>query len=160
MVYEWFQNFTSGDLNTSDVVHSGNHIKATSPEIFKEIHDMVTGDKKLKESGISRAVHKMAAVIDRTKWNPRKSFKECLQLFRIILVISSLYTEDGYTSTGSGLKISWSTGLPVNWLHQKKTKTILSVRKVKVTAFGHCAGIILVDYSEKRKTITGAHCAS
>lgn len=42
----------------------------------------------------------------------------------------------------------------------KKAKTVLSVRKVMATVFWDCHGIILIDYLEKGRTITGTYYAS
>ena len=42
----------------------------------------------------------------------------------------------------------------------KKAKTVLSAGKVMATVFWNSQGIILVDYLEKGKTITGAYYAT
>ena len=42
----------------------------------------------------------------------------------------------------------------------KKAKTVLSAGKVMATIFWDSHGIVLIDYLQKRKTITGEHYAS
>ena len=66
----------------------------------------------------------------------------------------------GYTIICPKQKYSPNSGLQKGNRLQKKAKTVFSAGKVMATVFWDSHGVILIDYLQKGKTITGAYYTS
>ena len=186
-VYKWFQNFRSGHMGTSDAERSGRPVEVTTPEIIDKIHDMVMDDRRVKVREIASAVgistervhNILHQHLDMTKlsarWVPRlltldqkrnrvKCCKDGLQLFqknpqdfkRRFVTVDETWIHH-YTPETKEQSKQWVTK---GESAPKKAKTVPSAGKIMATVFWDSQGIILIDYLEKGKTITGAYYSS
>ena len=186
-VYKWFQNFRSGHMSTTDAERSGRPVEATTQEIIDKIHDMVIDDRRVKVREIASAVgissERVHNILHQhlgmkklsARWVPRlltvdhkrnrvRCSKDGLQLFqqnpqdfrcRFVTVDETWihhYTPE--TKEQSKQWIVSGESAP------KKAKVVPSAGKVMATVFWDSQGVILIDYIEKGKTITGAYYSS
>lgn len=186
-VYKWFQNFRTGHMGTSDAERSGRPAEATTPEIIDKIHDMVMDDRRVKVREIASAVgistERVHNILHKhldmrklsARWVPRlltleqkrNRVRYCmdgLQLFqknpedfkrRFVTVDETwihYYTPETKQQSKQWVKMGESA--------PKKAKTVPSAGKVMATVFWDSQGIILIDYLQKGKTITGAYYSS
>ncbi|XP_026828418.1 histone-lysine N-methyltransferase SETMAR-like [Ooceraea biroi] len=177
-VYKWFQNFRSGHMSTSDVECSGRPVEATTPEIIDKIHDMVMGDRRVKIREIASAMgissERVHNILHQhlgmkklfARWVPRlltvDQKRNCLfqrnpRDFRRRFVIVDETWIHHYTPETKEQSKQWvASGESA----PKKAKIVPSAGKVMATVFWDSQGIILIDYMEKGKTITGAYYSS
>lgn len=185
-VYKWFGNFRSGHMDTCDAERSGRPLEVTTPEIIDKIHDMVLEDRRVKVREIATAVgistervhnilHKH---LDMTKlsarWVPRlltadqkrirvNCSKEGLQLleknpedfWRRFITVDETWIHYYTPETKEQSKQWVAKGEPA----PKKAKTVPSAGKVMATVFWDTQGVILIDYLQRGKTITGEYYA-
>jgi histone-lysine N-methyltransferase SETMAR len=78
------------------------------------------------------------------------------EFFRRFVTVDETWIHHYTSETKEQLKQWISTGEPA----PKKAKTVKSAGKVMATVFWDARGIILIDYLEKGKTITGEYYAS
>jgi len=186
-VYKWFQNFRSGHMDTSDAKRSGRPVEVTTPEIIDKIHDMVMDDRRVKVREIASAVgisnERVHNILHQhlsmkklsARWVPRlltidqkrnrvRCCKDSLQLLqrnsqdfkRRFVTVDETWIHH-YTPETKEQSKQWvlkGESAP------KKAKTIPSAGKIMATVFWDSQGIILIDYMEKGKTITGAYYSS
>ena len=183
-VYKWFQNFRAGHMGTCDAERSGRPVEVTTPEIIDQIHDMVMGDRRVKVRQIASAVgistERVHNILHKhldmrklsARWVPRlltldqkrnrvKCCKESLPLFqknpkdfkRRFVTVDETWIHY-YTPETKQQSKQWVTN---GESARKKTKTVPSAGKVMATVFWDSQGIILIDYLEKGKTITGQY---
>jgi hypothetical protein len=90
-------------------------------------------------------------------WGHPRTICKCFSgIHRTLGVGLSLWMEHGYTTTLLRPRNSQNNGFPVGSLHPKKAKTVHSAGKVMATVCWDSQWIILINYLEKGKTITGA----
>ncbi|XP_025155966.1 histone-lysine N-methyltransferase SETMAR-like [Harpegnathos saltator] len=182
-VYKWFQNFRNGNMSTSDAERSGRPVEATTPKIIDKIHNIVMNDRRIKVREIASAVgisterahNILHQHLDMKKlfsrWVPRlltvdqklnrvRCSKDGLQLFqqnpqdfrRRFVIVDTTWIH--YYSPETKERIAGAESV------SKQAKTVFSSGKVMATVFWDSQGIILIDYMEKSKTITGGYYSS
>jgi histone-lysine N-methyltransferase SETMAR len=183
-VYKWFQNFRC-HMSTTDAECSGRPVEATTPEIVDKIH-MVMDDGRVKVREIASAVgissewvhnilhqhlnmRKLSArwvpqllTVDQKRNRVRRS-KDNLQLFQrnpqdfrhCFISVDETWIHH-YTPETKEQSKQW---VP-SGESAPKAKTVPSAGKVIATVFWDSQGIILINYLEKGRTITGASYSS
>lgn len=186
MVHKWFTEFRCGRTNTTDAERSGRPAEITTEEMINKIHDIVLEDRRVKISEIAKKVNisnervfnilhehlgmkKLSA-----RWVPRlltvdqkrtrvTISKLCLDKFkcnsseflRRYVTVDETWIHY-YTPETKEQSKQWTSP---NERAPKKAKTVRSAGKIMATVFWDSKGIILIDYLEKGKTITGQYYA-
>ena len=186
MVHKWFTEFRCGRTSTTDAERPGRPIEVTTEEMVTKIHDIVLEDRREKVREIAKKVSisnecvfnilhehlgmkKLSA-----RWVPRlltvdqkrnrvTISKKCLDKFkrnsneflRRYVTVDETWIHY-YTPEMKEQSKQWTSP---GERAPKKAKTIPSAGKVMATVIWDSKGIILTDYLEKGKTITGQYYA-
>lgn len=186
MIHKWYTEFRCGRTSTKDAERAGRPIQVTNPEMVNKIHDLVMDDRRIKIREIAYIVKiskdRIAYILKEhlnmkklsARWVPRLLSVDHKRK-RVLL---SQYGLDIFHSNTTEFLRRFIT-VDETWIHHytpetkeqskqwrfstesapKKAKTVLSAGKVMATVFWDAHGIILVDYLEKGKTITGPYYA-
>lgn len=183
----WVAEFKRGRTHTNDDPRSGRPKTATTPEIIDKIHDMVLADRRIKVREIEEAVgisyERVTNILHQelgmrklsARWvphllNPEQkriralTSAECLELFkknpvdfkRRFVTMDETWIHH-YTPESKIQSKQW-TGHGESF--PKKAKTIQSAGKVMASVFWDAKGILLIDYLEKGRSITGQYYAT
>lgn len=184
-IYKWFQNFRNGYMSTSDAERSGRPVEASTSENIDKIHDMVMDDRRMKVREIASAVDISSERVHNilhqhlnmrklfTRWVPRlltvdqkrnrvRCSKDNLELFQLnpqdfkrrFVTVDETWIHHYTPEKESKEGVASGESAP------KKEKTVPSAGKIRATVFWDSQGIILIDYLEKGKTITGVSYSS
>ena len=186
-VYNWVNEFKRGRSSTSDEPRSGRPVEVTTPEIINKIHDMVLKDRRLKVRELAAAtgisIGTVVSILHEklgmrklsARWVPRllsaenkrnrvvaseallaRINRNPVEFFRRFVTVDETWIHHYTPETKEQSKQWIGTGEAA----PKKAKTVKSAGKVMATVFWDARGIILIDYLEKDKTITGVYYAS
>ena len=182
-VKKWAADLKRGRTSIQDDERSGRPKTATTDEIVTKIHNAVLHDRRLKvreladivNISIDRVHYILHDVLGMKKlsarWVPRlltvdqkrirmNISQECLDLFkrnsaeflRRFITWIHYYTPE--TKQQSKQWMGAGESAP------KKAKTVPSAGKVMATVFWDSHGVVLIDYLEQGRTITGEYYAS
>lgn len=185
-VKNWVASFKRGKISVEDDDRPGRPISVSTPENVNAVHDMILSDRRISIKQISetlkisceRVHHIIHADLDMkkisAKWIPKclnadqkrarvKSSRSLCALFdkdpdflnRVITMDETwLYFYDPETKQQS---MEWRhSGSP----RPKKFRVQKSAGKVLASVFWDSRGVIMVDYIEKGKSITGEYYSS
>lgn len=186
MVHKWFTEFRCGRTSTTDAERPGRPIEVTTEEMVTKIHDIVLEDRRVKVREIAKKVsisnERVFNILHEhlgmkklsARWVPRlltvdqkrnrvTISKKCLDKFkrnsneflRRYVTVDETWIHY-YTPEMKEQSKQWTSP---DERAPKKAKTIPSAGKVMATVFWDSKGIILIDYLEKGKTITGQYYA-
>lgn len=186
-IKKWAAEFKRGRTSIEDDERLGRPCTATTDEIIEKIHNAVLDDRRIKvheladiakisDERVRNILHdhlhmkKLSA-----RWVPRllttdqkhqrmNLSKQCLQLFqrnpdeflRRFVTVDETWVHH-YTPETKQQSKQW---VEAGSSAPKKAKVVPSAGKVMATVFWDAKGIILIDYLEKGKTITGVYYAS
>lgn len=183
----WVSEFKRGRTHTSDESRSGRPKSATTPEIVDKVHDMVLEDRRIKVReieeaiGISyeRVVHILHNELGMKKmcarWVPHllsseqkriraRTSADNLELFKknpvdfkrrfVTMDETWIHHYTPETKIQSKAWIGHGESAP------KKAKSVQSAGKVMASVFWDAKGILLIDYLDKGKTVTGQYYAT
>src|ERR1700712_1634247 len=184
MVQKWFTNFRCGQMTTEDAERPGPSFTVTTEEIVTKVHDIVLHDRRVKVREIAEAVgistERVHNILHQhlemkklsARWVPRlltvdqkrnrvTTSKDCLDMFkrnpkeflRRFVTVDETWIHHYTPETKEQSKQWTSPGERA----PKKAKTVISAGKVMATVFWDSQGIILIDYLEKGRTITGQY---
>lgn len=187
MIHKWFTEFRCGRTSTNDAERSGRPVEVTTTEMIKKIHDIVLNDRKVKVREIVKAVnisfdrvlnilHNYLAMQKLcARWVPRELTID-QKRNRVVLSEQNLayFKKDPkeFMRRFITMDETWihhytpeSREGPKQWCEKekgapKRPKTQQSAGKVMASVFWDSQGIIMIDYLEKGRTITGAYYAS
>ncbi|XP_015432649.1 PREDICTED: histone-lysine N-methyltransferase SETMAR-like [Dufourea novaeangliae] len=180
----WVSEFKRGRSHTIDAPCSGRPKTATTPEIVDKIHDMVLADRRIKVREIveavsisyERVVHILHNELGLNKlsarWVPHLLNSEQKRV-RAQMSADSL---EVFKRNPTDFKRRFVT-MDETWIHHytpetkiqskqwighgesvpKKAKVIRSAGKVMASVFWDAKGILLIDYLQKGKTVTGQY---
>jgi|SRR5687768_3191449 len=183
-VKKWHADFKRGNTSTDDAPRSGRPNEAVTEENIRKIHRIVLNDRKVKVSEIADTLHIstervrniLHEYLDMKKlsarWVPRMltidqkqkrvdDSEYCLAYFqrnpsdflrRFITMDETwihYYTPESNRQSAEWLQ--WGENRP------KRPKTQRSAGKVMASIFWDSHGIIIIDYLEKGRTITGEY---
>lgn len=183
----WVNEFKRGRTSIKDAPRSGAPKTAVTPEVIDKVHDMVLADRRVKVCELAEA---MGISIERTyfilhneldmkklcaRWVPRlltpeqkrnrmRTSADCLEVFkknptdflRRFVTMDETWIHHYTPETKQQSKQWTARGEPAS----KKAKCVPSAGKVMASVFWNAKGILLIDYLEKGKTITGEYYAS
>src|SRR5436190_23298789 len=186
-VKRWVAEFKRGRTSLADDERSGRPTTATTIDNIEEIHQMVMDNRRIKVREIAEAIgiskervcHILTEELGMRKltarWVPRlltldqkrirmNISKALLERFkrnesdflRRLITVDETWIHHFTPETKEQSKQWTAKGEPA----PKTAKTVLSAGKVMATVFWDSHEIILIDYLQKRKTITGAYYAS
>lgn len=183
----WAAEFKRGRISLADDERSGRPKTATASDNIKKIHQMVLDDRRMKVREIEEALgiskERICHILNEelgmrklsARWVPRLL---TLDQKRIRMNISkALLTrfkqnEPDFLQRFITVDETWihhytpeTKEQSKQWIAKgepapKKAKTVSSAGKVMATVFWDSHGIILIDYLQKGKTITGEYYAS
>jgi len=180
----WFNEFKRGRTSVFDEERPGRPADVVTEEIIQKVHDMILADRRTKVREVAEAIgvstgtainilhDKLAMKKLSARWVPRLltvdnkrmrllTSKQCLEQFkrnpkeflrRVVTVDETWihhYTPE--TKQQSKQWISPGESAP------KKAKMVPSAGKVMATIFWDAKGVILMDFLEKGRTITGQY---
>ena len=186
-IKKWAAEFKRGRTSIEDDDRSGRPCTATSDEIIGKIHNAVLDDRRIKiheladivkisEERVRYIIHhhldmkKLSArwvprllTIDQKRQRMNLSI-QCLQMFQLnpneflrrFVTVDETWVHHHTPETKQQSKQWVEAGSSA----PKKAKVVPSAGKVMATVFWDAKGIILIDYLEKGKTITGVYYAS
>ncbi|XP_065658445.1 histone-lysine N-methyltransferase SETMAR-like [Hydra vulgaris] len=141
----WAAEFKCDCQSLGDDEHSGCPKTATTDENIAKVHQLVLDNRRIK-------VREIAEVMNISKERVCHILHENLSMRKLSARwVPRLLTLDQKCSkqwVANGEQAS------------KKAKTVFSAGKVMATVFWDCCRVILIDYLQKGKTITGAYYAS
>ncbi|XP_044753550.1 histone-lysine N-methyltransferase SETMAR-like [Coccinella septempunctata] len=180
----WFNEFKRGRTSVFDEGRSGRPKEVTTEDMVIKIHDIVLADRRVKIKKIAEMVdmpyERVHNILHQhlkmkklsTRWVPRlltvdqkrnrvTTSKECLHLFkantnqflRRFVTVDETWIHHYTPETKEQSKQWTSPGERA----PKKAKAVPSAGKVMDTVFWYSQGIILIDYLENGKTITGQY---
>lgn len=186
-IYFWINEFKCGRICTEDEARSGRPVEVTTLDIVEKIHGMVMENRRMKVREIAEAVgistervhnilhEKLHVKKLCARWVPRlltldqKRMRkdvsmQCLAMFkrnprdfwRRFVTVDETWIHY-YTPEMKQQSKQW---IMPGESAPKKAKTVLSAEKVMATVFWDSQGIILIDYLQKGKTITGEYYAT
>jgi histone-lysine N-methyltransferase SETMAR len=181
-VKKWAAEFKLGRTSHEDDPREGRPKSTTTPDIIKQVHDMVLDDRRMKMREIAETIgiskervgYILHEELDMKKlcarWMPRlltadqkrtrmKIFEECLDRFNKNKTdfVRQFITMDEtwvhhYTTESKQQSKQWTE---TGCSAPKKTSSGPSEGKVMAKVFWDAEGILFIDYLEKGKTITG-----
>ena len=180
----WVSEFKRGRTSTSDEPRTGRPKTATNDEMVDKVHDVVLADRRLKLKEIAETIgiseervgHILHEILGMKKlsarWVPRlltpeqkrnrvTVFEECLAMiqrnpkdfFMRFVTVDETWIHHYIPETKVQSKQWTFKGESA----PKKAKTVPSAGKVMATIFWDSQGVILIDYLEKGRTITGQY---
>ena len=183
----WAAEFKRGRTNLGDDERSGRPKTATTDDNIAQVHQMVLDDRRIKVREIAEAMNmskeRVCHILHEelgmrklsARWVPRLL---TLDQKRVRMNISNALLSQFRRNKSE----FWRRLITVDetWIHHytpetkiqskqwtakgesapKKAKTVFSAGKVMATVFWDSHGVILIDYLQKGKTITGAYYAS
>lgn len=183
----WAAEFKRGRKSLGDDDRSGRPKTSTSDDNIAKVHEMVLDDRRIKVREIAevmkmskeRVCHILKEELHMRKlsarWVPRlltldqkrvrmNISNALLALFRRnksefwrrLITVDETWIHHYTPETKLQSKQWTAKGEPA----PKKAKTVFSAGKVMATVFWDSHGVILIDYLQKGKTITGAYYAS
>ena len=187
MVHKSFTEFHCSRISTSNAEHPGRPKEVTSQEIVDKTHDIVLNHRRLNVRDISETVHISVGRVWHilheclgmrklpTRWVPRfltadhkrarvVASKQCFGIFqrnskeflRRHVTVDERWIHHHMPETKTQSKMWTGPGESA----PKKAKTVQSAVKVMATISWDSHGIILIDYLQKGKNITGEYYAS
>lgn len=184
---KWAAEFKRGRISTEDDERSGRPKTATTEEIVTKVHNAVLNDRRLKvrdladiaNISVDRVHYILHDVLGMKKlsarWVPRlltvdqkrirmNISQECLELYnrnpaeflRRFITVDETWIHY-YTPETKQQSKQW---VGPGECAPKKAKTVPSAGKVMATVFWDSRGVVLIDYLEKGRTITGEYYAS
>lgn len=184
MIHKWFTEFRYGRTDTNDAERSGRPKEVTTEEMVNKIHDIVLADRRVKLREIAEmtgiSMERVGNILHQelgmrklsARWVPhlltvdqkRKrvvTSQLCLNMYkrnpreflRRFVTVDETWIHY-YTPETKEQSKQWT--LPGERA-PKKAKTVHSAGKVMATVFWDAEGIILIDYLEKGRTITGQY---
>lgn len=182
-IHKWHSEFKRGSMSTNDAPRSGRPKMAADEGNVEKVKEIVLSDRRLKvreiaeasgipKSSVFRILHedlgmkKLCArwvprlLTDLHKENRVTTSKQCLALINSNPnFFSQLITMDEtwlhhYTPETKQQSMQWTEK---GGSAPKKAKAMPSAGKVMASVFWDTRGIIMIDYLEKGRTITGAH---
>ncbi|KAH0816471.1 hypothetical protein GEV33_006320 [Tenebrio molitor] len=156
-VKKWAAEFKRGRTSIEDDERTGRPKTATTDEIVAKINNAVLNDRRLKVREIAEAVkisidrvhHILHEILDLFKRNPA-------EFLRRFITVDETWIHHYTPETKQQSKQWIGAGESV----PKKAKTVPSAGKVMATVFWDSRGVVLIDYLQKGKTITGAYYSS
>lgn len=183
-VKKWAAEFKRGRTSLEDDPREGQPKTATTPETIEEVHDIVLDNRRVKvreiaetvgisEERVRNILHKELGMRKLcARWVPhllnadqkqmRKRFsQQCLDRFkrdptdfvRRFVTMDETWVHHYTPETKQQSKQWVKAGGPA----PKKAKSIPSAGKVMASVFWDAKGILLIDYLEKGRTITGKY---
>lgn len=180
----WFNEFKRGRTSVFDEERPGRPADVVTEEIVEKVHDMILADRRTKVREVAEAVgvsygtainilhDKLSVRKVSARWVPRlltvdnkrirlSMSKQCLDLFkrnsqeflRRVVTVDETWIHY-YTPESKRQSKQWifrGESAP------KKAKTVPSAGKVMATIFWDSNGIILMDFLQKGRTITGQY---
>lgn len=186
-VIYWFAEFKRGRKSTETVPSTGRPNEVTTEEMIGKIHNIILKDRRVKlreiadivnisYERVSNIIHehlhmrKLSArfvprllTIDQKRIRVNTS-EQCLAMmrhnpddfWRRVITVDETWIHH-YTPETKNQSKQW---VEPGGSAPKKAKTVKSADKVMATVFWDSQGIILIDYLEKGKTITGQYYAA
>ncbi|XP_012063671.1 PREDICTED: histone-lysine N-methyltransferase SETMAR-like [Atta cephalotes] len=151
-IYFRINEFKRGRTCTEDEAHSGRSVEITTLDIVKKIHGMIMENRRMKVREIAEAVGISTERVHNILHEKLHVKKLLLASIRVDETWIHHYTPE--TKQQSKQWIMSGESAP------KKAKTVLSAGKMMATVFWDSQGIILIDYLQKDKTITGEYYAT
>ena len=186
-VIYWFAEFKRGRTSTKTIPSPGRPNEVTTEEMIEKIHDIVLNDRRVKLREIVDIVNisyeRVFNIIHEhlhmrklsARWVPRlltidqkrnrvTTSKQCLGMirhnrddfWRRLITVDETWIHH-YTPETKNQSKQW---VEPGGSAPKKAKTVKSADKVMATVFWDSHGILLIDYLEKGKTITGEYYAA
>lgn len=183
----WTAEFKRGRRSMEDDQRPGRPKTASTDNNIKKIHQMVINNRRIKVRDVAETMEiskeRVCNILNKdldmrkltARWVPRlltlhqkrvrmKISKALLAQFRQnksdfwrrLITVDETWIHHNTPETKKQSKQWTSKGEPA----PKKAKTVFSAGKVMATVFWDSRGIILIDYLQKGKTITGTYYAS
>ena len=183
----WAAEFKRGRKSLGDDERSGRPKTATTDENIAKVHQMVLDDRRIKVREIAEVMNmskeRVCHILNQhlgmrklsARWVPRlltvdqkrvrMNISNALlaqfrrnksEFWRRLITVDETWIHHYTPETKIQSKQWTAKGEPA----PKKAKTVFSAGKVMATVFWDSHGVILIDYLQKGKTITGAYYAS
>ncbi|CAK9827513.1 Histone-lysine N-methyltransferase SETMAR [Anthophora retusa] len=186
-IYFWINEFKHGRTCTKDKARSRRPVEITTSDIVEKIHGMIMENRRMKVREIAETVGISTERVHHILYEKLHVKKLCARWVPRLLTLDQKRTrKDVSTQCLAMFKRNpqdfWRRFVTVDetWIHHytpetkqqskqwimsgesapKKAKTVLSAGKVMATVFWDSQGIILIDYLQKSKTITGEYYAT
>lgn len=186
-IKKWAAEFRRGHTSIQDDERSGRPRTATSAENVAKIHNAILNDRRLKVRELAdmakisndRVHYILHDILGMKKlsarWVPRlltsdqkrrrlNISQQCLDLYkrnpteflRRFITVDETWVHH-YTPETKEQSKQW---VGPGETAPKKAKTVPSAGKVMATVFWDCKGVVLIDFLEHGRTITGSYYAS
>lgn len=183
----WAAEFKRGRKSLGDDERSGRPKTATTDDNIAKVHQMVLDDRRIKVREIAEVMNiskeRVCHILNQdlgmrklsARWVPRlltldqkrvrmnisnamlaQFRRNKSEFWRRLITVDETWIHHYTPETKIQSKQWTAKGEPA----PKKAKTVISAGKVMATVFWDSHGVILIDYLQKGKTITGAYYAS